>query len=278
MSAGDNCQETVHSYVTFVCGCCGDTLVVPISCGNRFCGTCNKSRVSRLRKRVRYLMQQVTLKRNDSFKFVTMTIPNMEDPKEQLKILQKSFRRLRQRQYWKSLVKGGCVFYEVKTGSDGLYHIHLHAIVESAYIPVQELSQVWSEVSPGCIVDVRWISNKAIINYITKYTCKSELSLKSQLSASRLLKGVRLFQPFGTWHSLGKSYVHQPYQCPSCEIADWVYVRPFETPFEAMWVNARDPVITPSAIMKQLQIELNLHYIRQVETVVKPWMVDQKQH
>lgn len=249
-----------HDYVTFVCGCCGDTLVVPVSCGNRFCTTCNKSRTSRLRKRVRFLMKNVTLSKGRSFKFLTMTIPNMDNPAEQLKIIQKSFRRLRQRKYWKTKVEGGCVFYEVKTGTDGKYHIHLHAIIQSDYIPVKELSEIWSQVSPGCIIDIRWISDKAIINYITKYTTKSALSLNSQLYASRLLKGSRLFQPFGTWHAIGNGYKHEPYECPYCQISDWMYVPSDMSAFDVMWKRAREPSPIPKRIMKQFQYELNLQY------------------
>lgn len=258
MTSEPSSKETQHEYVRFCCGCCGDVLTVPVSCGNRFCRICSKSRRSRLVKRVKFLMNRVKLKPKHSFKFLTLTIPNMSDPIEQFRLLQRSFRRLRQRKYWKGHVEGGCVFYEVKIGTDGTYHIHLHAIIESSYIPVRELSDLWSKVSPGSIIDIQWISDKAVISYITKYTTKSDLPLNQQIIASKLLKGSRLFQPFGTWHKIGKEYVHEPYKCQSCNISDWHYLPDGMDVFERMWEKAREAIPVPKRIVKDFQYELGL--------------------
>lgn len=270
MTSDPSSANVHHEYATFVCGCCGDTLKVPVSCGNRFCPICSKSRRSRLKKRVKFLMNRVKLEPKQSFKFLTLTIPNMPDPAEQFRVLQKSFRRLRQRKYWKDNVKGGCVFYEVKIGTDGNYHIHLHAVIESRYMPVRELSALWSQVSPGSIIDIQWISDKAVISYITKYTTKSDLSLQHQLDASKMLKGTRLFQPFGTWHKIGSEYVHEPYQCPGCKIADWHYLPEGMDVFTRMWEKARDPVPVPKRILKDFQYELGLNVTRQMQKQYLP--------
>lgn len=210
-------------------------------------------------------MRNVQLQPKYSFKFLTLTIPNMDNPVDQLKQLRSSFRRLRQRKWWKDRVKGGCIFYEVKTAKDGKYHIHLHAIVESKYLPQKDLAELWQAVSPGSIVDIRWISDKAIVNYITKYTTKSDLSLKDQLAATKLLKNSRLFQPFGSWHSIALKYVHDPYRCPHCNIADWHYKPDHMTEFELMWSKARSPVKVPVRIVKDFQYELGLRIRDQIQ-------------
>ena len=215
-------------------------------------------------------MNAVELQPKHSFKFLTLTIPNMENPAEQLKLLRHSFRKLRQRKYWKEKVNGGCVFYEVKKGTDSKYHIHLHAIIESSYIPVRELSKVWEQVSPGSIIDIQWISDKAVVNYITKYTTKSELPLPDQIEASKLLKNCRLFQPFGTWHKIGLQYKHMPYQCPDCEICDWYFLPEGMTPFDLMWKHAREPIEVPKRVIKDFQFELDLKINRQLQRQYLP--------
>lgn len=265
MALDSDSTPVCHDFSTFVCGCCGATITVPISCGNRFCSVCSVSRRSRLKKRMKHLLKSTILEPKYGFRFLTMTIPNMIDPAEQLKILRSSFRKLRQRMFWKGKVKGGCVFYEVKLGSDGLYHIHLHAIIESLYLPQAVLSEIWQDVSPGRIVDIRWITSKAIIGYITKYTTKSDLNLESQIHASKLLKGCRLFQPFGTWHKTGLTYVHEPYQCPSCVVSDWYYVPEGRSDFDIMWQNAREPVYVPKRIRRDFQFELDLNIVKGIQ-------------
>lgn len=253
-----NDENVHHEYVTFVCGCCGDKLIVPVSCGNRFCPVCTKSRRSRLQKRVKHIMSNVELAPNHTYKFLTLSVTNMSNPAEQLKLLQKSFRRLRQRKWWKNHVKGGCVFYEVKLGTDKKYHIHIHAVIESAYLPWAELKELWTSVSGGSATDIKKIDNPGVIRYITKYTTKSELPLKHQLIASKLLKGTRLFQPFGSWHSIGLKYEHKAFECSHCEISDWHFLPSHMTVYEVMWSKAHHPRMVPDRIVKEFQYELGL--------------------
>lgn len=233
-------EDPNHTYTTFVCMGCGHTIRIPVRCGNRFCRICSVNRRNRISDRVKYLLERVTLDIGHSFKFLTLTIPNMENPKDQLKMLQKSFRRFRQRVWWKGLVKGGCSFYEVKIGTDGKYHIHLHAIIESAYLDHRIISEQWSQVSPGRIVDIRMIHKPQIINYVTKYTTKSDLPLFDQFEASSILKGSRLFQPFGTWHSISKEFKPEPCRCNKCGTSTWAFMNDDQTFSEVVDQNTMD--------------------------------------
>lgn len=251
-------EEPKHKFQTFVCMGCGSTITIPISCGNRFCSVCGGHRRRIIRDRVDHLMNSVSLSKGNTFKFLTLTIPNMDDAKDQLLVLQKSFRRLRQRVWWKGVVHGGCSFYEVKKGKDNRYHIHLHCIIESSFVDLKALTEHWKQVSPGQILDIRMISKPAVIHYVTKYTTKSDLSLSDQLHASSVLKGSRLFQPFGSWHSISKQYEAKKCECKECQTSHWLFWADGKSLYEVLPDEKfTDPIRTKGkAIIDQLTLDI----------------------
>lgn len=211
-----------HSYRTMRCMECGVVIEFPVSCGNRFCEVCTVSRRSRIRRKVQALMQAVELHHGETVKFLTLTIPNQSDPSSMLSVIQQSFRRLRQRAFFKSRVRGGITFYEI-TGEPGDWHVHLHAIIVGRYIPVEQLSQHWRAVSPGMIVHIKRLPIRAAVNYVTKYAMKTTLPLVDQFAVSRMLKGRRLFQPFGSLHAIAVAIPPATVQCSSCGESHWAY-------------------------------------------------------
>jgi len=208
-------MNTLHAFRILLCGSCGQSLKVPISCKNRFCHICSGPRKRRIRSRIASIVGSLELKNGYSTKMVTLTMSDQDDLAVAVKILISSFRKLRQRKFWKRKVKGGAFVIEV-TGYPGKWHAHLHCIVEAKFIPSFTLSAEWSQVAPGKIVDVCWLPPSSIIKYITKYLTKSGADESHDLEVSAALKGTRLFQPFGSWQALSTIPVKEKYHCSCC--------------------------------------------------------------
>jgi len=216
-----------HPFVTVICTHCGNSIQVPARCKNRFCEVCTTTRNARTFYRAKELLEQCQVTKTHRLRFVTLTIPHQPDARLQFKDLQASFRRLRQRSFWKKLVRGGVAFYEVKKAPTGRWHVHVHAIVYSKFIPVKLLAREWSQVSKGKIVDVRLMPVRTAIHYVTKYTTKSNLSLADQYVASEALKGARLFTPFGSLHGIPTTLADKrPRECGTCGRSYWLVLPP----------------------------------------------------
>jgi len=219
-------DDVPHRYSTFVCAHCGHQLRIPVRCGNRFCPVCGKRSYLRARHRMEEIIKFVSPRPGDSVKFLTLTIPSEDDPRAQLESLRKSFKRLRSLKWWKNRVRGGYHVFEMTRSNTGKWHVHLHAIIESAYLPVLELAEVWRRVSPGQIVYIQRIPIKQAIFYVTKYVTKTSLPLADQIVASDALRSCRLYQPFGLWYHLDRQVAPYRSECPTCGHSCWVYLRP----------------------------------------------------
>lgn len=239
-----------HAFTTFICCNCGRTLSVPIQCGDRFCDICSRRRSARIRSRLQDLHRYVHRKKGYTFKFLTLTIPSGSDLERQFNLLVKSFRRLRQRKFWRNRVDGGGYVIELTVGKGGLWHVHLHAIIYSAYLPVRQLARQWSGCGPGQIVHISMISGPQVVNYIAKYVSKSlALDRRTQI-ASEVLKGNRLFQPFGSFQASIQSIRRQAHPCENCGESQWTWMPDHESideflrrigAFQAMSVSRSPP-------------------------------------
>jgi hypothetical protein len=176
--------------------------VVANRCHDRFCLRCQQTRARRL---AAALLEALP---DEQLRFVTLTIRHSEDPlAKQIDHLLRSFRRLRQRRWWKERVPGGVGFLEVKRSRDGnAWHPHLHLIVCGSYLPHAELSAEWRIVTRGSfIVDVRAVDNRdKVRRYVTdyaskpmSYACTRTPEVLSEALAA--LKNRRLMLRFGSF-------------------------------------------------------------------------------
>ncbi len=209
-------SDHVHDYRSFTCASCGYTFQAPVACGNRFCDICSGPRRRKVKAKLNAIVSSLNLWAGCGIKLMTLTIPNSVNANEGAKILIRSFRRLRQRQWFRNRTRGGAWVIEV-TGSPGKWHVHLHVMLESRFLPHRVLSRLWGEVSPGVIVHIKAVPISAIIGYLTSYVAKSEVENQYQVRLSEDLKGLRLFQPFGTWHALSLKVKPVKYCCPKCD-------------------------------------------------------------
>lgn len=189
---------------------------MPVYCGDRFCPVCSVPRKLRVRRRLQYLVDAVKLKKGVRIRFLTLTIRSEPDLPKMLKNLLRSFRKLRQRAFWKNAVIGGAFVIEV-TGRPGNWHGHLHMIIESYWVPQSFLLKLWMKCSTGRGVWIKLIPAAAAVKECTKYLSKPDMPdiVSTEISAS--LKGYRLFQPFGSWFAINLQYEMPKPMCSNCK-------------------------------------------------------------
>lgn len=214
-------QPAQHMYIDIICGCCHKVIPVPVYCGKRFCQICSVLRQSRVRTRLNWLVDQITPTPPYGFSHLTLTVRNQPDLKIMVQHLLDSFRRLRQRPFWKKRVLGGGYVIEI-TGSPGDWHAHLHIIIEARYMLQTHLKDVWESCSGGTGVWIERIKKTGITSYLTKYLTKAGVSDDVIDAMSDALKGARLFSPFGVWYSKYGKFVKEIALCSECNASDFM--------------------------------------------------------
>jgi hypothetical protein len=158
---------------------------------------------------------------NHGVSHLTLTIPNSETVAGGCAKLVKAFRRLRGTRRWKALVHGGAFVIET-TGKPGNWHVHLHIVCQNIYYPQSEISTSWCRYSGGSNVWIKRIPRSRAVQYLTKYLSKTDVSDDYLDDVSQGLKGFRLFQPFGAWLKILKSYVKRLFPCKKCGQISWI--------------------------------------------------------
>jgi len=179
-------------------------------CHDRWCPVCG-------RERSRVISGNILARLGrDPARFVTLTLAARDVPlTDTIDRLYRSFARLRLTRLWRDTVTGGVAMCELKRSRDGLHwHVHLHAIVQGAYLPQPLLSRAWRRITgDSYIVDVRLIRNPdQAAQYVTKYASKPlDPSVTRApdllLDAIRALKGRRLCLTYGAWRGLALTQV-----------------------------------------------------------------------
>jgi hypothetical protein len=208
-------DDDLHSFTTIICEHCGHQIKVPVYCGNRFCPICSRPRLARVRRRLQFLIKNTEKLNGYSFKHLTLTIRSETDLPNMLRNLSRSFRRLRQRSFWKFHVSGGAFVFEV-TKKEGYWHAHIHCIMYARFIDWSTLLRLWQSVSKGRGVYIQRIPEYQIVRYLTKYISKPAGSGASSEDVEFSLAGFRLFNPFGSWYNLSIKFVDEKPGCPMC--------------------------------------------------------------
>lgn len=175
------------------------------TCKDRFCVPCQTARAATF---VRNVSERVSPK---NCRFITLTLRASNTPlKDQLDRLFRSFLVFRRRNSFKTHCKGGAAFCEVKIGKkSGLWHPHLHILVEGLWWHQKDISKEWHAVTgDSTIVDIRAIGDsEGITHYVTKYVTKpadadvfEHADKLDELMCA--IGGRRLATTFGTWRGL----------------------------------------------------------------------------
>ncbi len=208
-----------HYFTKIFCTCCGKEISVPVYCGSRFCPVCLKPRLSRVRNRLRWICAQILPRNGYRMKFLTLTVRNQADLSEMVDHLLKSFKKIRNSRFWKTRVQGGAFVLEV-TGVPNNWHAHLHIILFARFLKQSVLVTEWIRCSGSRGVYIKEIPSSKAINYVTKYLSKTKDEVPFHDLKSSVLKGRRLFQPFGDWHGFSFGVGKSPSVCHSCKAVD----------------------------------------------------------
>lgn len=153
----------------------GEVRLTCQTCKMRICSACNQRIRRSVRERIQALLQADPAQK---WRCVTLTRKSTQEPlKTQLKKLLQAFRRLRQSKLWKHCSRGGVALAEVTRNREtGLWHPHLHILVNGTYLPKPTLIENWKKASRGSyIVDVMLVKHQsAMATYLTKYMTKPE--------------------------------------------------------------------------------------------------------
>jgi len=188
-------------------------------CRDRFCEACAGERRRQVARNLHHWLQArhpIGSFRPGQYpvRFLTLTLKSSEAPlAETISRLCNCFNRLRRRRPFTDLISGGLMFLEIKRGrSSGLWHPHLHVLVEGKYIPQKLLSDHWLAITgDSFIVHVEALSSPAkAVSYVAKYSGKAlDASVWRNsdhlVEAIKALAGRRSFQTFGDWKSLDLS-------------------------------------------------------------------------
>lgn len=173
------------------------------TCKLRICPACRRRYRFAAIARVRDLLQDLEPK---TWQFMTFTMRHTRAPlKQQLDFLKASFRKLRQRQIWRSACSHGYMVAEIKYNPrKDEWHPHLHMIVKVRYIDWSALRAAWLQITKSShIIDCGYVRGTAkACDYIAKYIAKPPF-LTDIDSAERLqdyyaaIQNARILMPFG---------------------------------------------------------------------------------
>jgi hypothetical protein len=179
----------------------GDVKVFGDSCRDRWCPMCAGQKAAYAKDQTEIFVKSLTAPR-----FLTLTLRHNENSlREQITFLQRSFSVLRTRAFWKRNVTGGIWFLQVKRGKNsGLWHPHLHILLDGNYLEQGELSELWDQVTFGSpVIDIRRINDvAAAASYVSRYTARpaklSEMPIDDCAEVIEALFRKRLCGTFGT--------------------------------------------------------------------------------
>ena len=212
-----------HDFLTFWCTSCHHSIQVPTRCPGRTCEICQVSRSMRIRHRIRFLLQNIELPRDTTWKHWTLTIRSQSDLSDMLDSIIKAFRRLRSTDIWTCNVSGGIYCIEC-THSDAGWHVHLHVLCIARYMPHAAVVQAWTKITGSCVVWVSRPPSKRLLNYVTKYITKVDIPSTCRWEFNQAFRSRRLWSPFGIAHDVNLRCPPYVTHCPHCGEHAWICI------------------------------------------------------
>lgn len=194
----------------------GETRTQIMRCRDRLCPMCSI-------KRSETLADQLVagISKMDDPRHLVLTAPATPAPLDhQVADLRKAFRALRRSPVWKGTQRGGVYSIEVtRNEKTGLWHPHLHVVMDGCYIGHESARDEWREAlrTTGCWAEmpaaaacVIWIervgSRRRIGDYIGKYVAKpAEIDRWPEdalVEYAEAMHGARLVHAFGNLHGV----------------------------------------------------------------------------
>lgn len=204
-----------------VCENCGWSHTIVSRCKLKACPKCLSLRAFRVKKR--YLKP---VSRFREPKLLTLTIRSTKQLGAGVQKIRKSFEKFRRRKAVKRWLRAGIYAIEANPQPDGSWNVHIHALIDAPFRPHDWIKRMWEECTGGdFVVHICRVSAKRGLHYLLEYMAKGPTNEKKPWSVEaivkylRMLKNVRLIQPFG-W-LLGAAVRDGLFVCPNCGEAIW---------------------------------------------------------
>lgn len=204
-----------HEFLTLHCDSCHREIRVPKRCRSRSCPCCSIARSLRVRHRMRFLIQNIELHNDVTWKHWTLTLRTENDLKTMIDHLVTSFRRLRQCPLWRHNVTAGFYVIEITRTHDG-WHAHLHVVCTARYIPHKAMVHEWTRVSGSSVVWVTRPPRKKLLSYVTKYVTQPMTAPGHQIELDQAMHARRLWSPFGAAHAINLRCPPYVAHCSHC--------------------------------------------------------------
>jgi hypothetical protein len=221
-----------------ICTCCGSAKQTETRCMIRYCPACAPNVTARRMERWAAPIRTIHWPL-----FITLTIPNSEDP-ETLRKLRGHWAKFRRRKLMRDRVRGGVATFEITNKGNG-WHPHLHAVADCEWLALHvppptrrdspdvirqkcdlaraELSAAWADQikNPTAIVLAKRCHGDGIPAEILKYAVKGSdlLACIGPIAPMlRVLKATRTLSGWGSLHPLPSPDADETplAECPDC--------------------------------------------------------------
>jgi len=218
------------TFFTLYCEKCDKTYIVKAGCKQRTCSFCAANREKKLIWK--YTDASRTMQNP---KLITLTAPWFKNPRVGKKIMTSAFRRLRQRKPFKYLFKKGLYGFHFKPKPGGMWYVHIHALIDTKYVPQPILAAAWSKCMPGAVIsDIRkaW-SPKGGLKYILGYITATKHLAGHEDEFNVYMKGTQLVSTTGGM--VAEPLLTGGFICPYCGSTSYGYAH--KTHFFKKWHN-----------------------------------------
>ncbi len=180
-----------------VCNGCRRVTIFLNRCERHYCPECQPRLARERRESVEWWAKEIR-----EPKHVVLTVRNTDSlRKDHVQWFKQCFGKLRRRKFARNW-RGGFYRLEVTNESRG-WHLHLHALVDCAWIDQRRLASEWAEIigQDLAIVHVRDVHHADYLAEVTKYTVKG--SMIAAWTGGQIAEfvdafaGVRTFGVFG---------------------------------------------------------------------------------
>lgn len=177
----------------------GEVKVISSCCRLRWCPFCSEGRKYRIQETVKDWIDTISRP-----KFLTLTVKHNDDPLEdQIQHLYSSFRKFRLGAFFRSKVQGGIWFFQIKKSkTDGLWHPHLHCLLDAFFMDRKYLSKLWLDITgDSMVIDIRGVKDvNNVADYVARYAAKpSVLSGMDVCGGVELVTALHGRRLVGTW-------------------------------------------------------------------------------
>lgn len=234
-------RECTVTEALWICTACGNHQYHVNHCQQRLCAICAPKQAAKRSYRVHQITEAMT-----NPKWLTLTMQRVPDLAQGLHDIRAAFGRWRKLKCIKQIVNGGLYKIEAKPKPNG-WHVHIHAIIDGAYLPVQLIWSTWQRSlrHPHAGAHIKKIAGKLQARDYSKYAAKPEEVVT--WPPAKLLEFVTAWRNVRMWQTFGKYFNYKldadldcppvnPNVCDKCGSSEnWIPIRAGPWVFRETW-------------------------------------------